>query len=76
MKYVDWACEKYAHGDYSLVEAVLVAHSFDFTDAREMKEAIVRPYITGHQAQAHVWEGMRFVTYTVTANGQLILESA
>lgn len=76
MKYVDWVCKKHAHGDYSLVEVVLVAHSFDFTDVREMKEAIVRPYFTGHQAQAHVWKGLRFVTCTVTAQGQSILEPA
>lgn len=29
MKYVDWICNKHAHGNYSMIEAVLVAHSFD-----------------------------------------------
>lgn len=74
MKYVDWVCEKYAHGDYSMIEAVLVAHSFDFTDAHEMRDAIVRPYVTGHQAQAHTWENMRFVSYDVSNEGKLSLK--
>lgn len=74
MKYVDWVCEKYAHGNYSMIEAILVAHSFDFTDAHAMRDAIVRPYVTGHQAQAHTWENMNFVSYNVSVEGRLTLK--
>lgn len=73
MKYVDWICNKHAHGNYSMIEAVLVAHSFDFDDALTMENEIIRPYVTGHQAQAHTWESMRFVTYSVSSDGKLTL---
>lgn len=29
MKYVDWVCGEYAHGDYSMIEAYLLAADFD-----------------------------------------------
>lgn len=74
MKYVDWVCDKYAHGNYSMIEAVLVAHSFEFSNASLMKDEIVRPYVTGHQAQSHTWNDMRFATYNVTEDGQLTLD--
>lgn len=75
MKYVDWVCNKYAHGDYSMIDAVLIAHSFDFSDAELMKEATTRSYVTGRQAIAHVWNDMRYITYNVSEDGKLTLST-
>lgn len=74
MKYVDWVCNEYAHGDYSMIEAYLVAHSFDFENTSLMKEAITRPYVTGHQAQAHSWDDISFVKYYTTEAGEVLFE--
>lgn len=71
MKYVDWVCDQYAHGDYSMVEAYLVAHSFDFTEEQYpvIDQAITRNYVMGHFATSHQWKELCFVTYQADENG-------
>ncbi len=74
MKYVDWVCANYAHGDYSMIEAYLVANSFDFSNTSLMKQSITRSYVTGHLAQSHTWTNLHFIEYRAHDNGTITFE--
>ncbi len=68
MKYVDWVCKEYAHNDYSLIQAFLVAHSFekDSLSANGMR----RDYTAGYRpAEARTWQQLALVTYNVNPRG-------
>lgn len=69
MKYVDWVCQQYAHGDYSMIEAYLVAKSFNFAKCSHMRHAITRPYVMGHEAMSFIWNQMTFVEYQAGPDG-------
>lgn len=76
MKYVDWVKEEYAHGDYSMIEAYVVAHGFrpEVFDARS--EYAVRNYIQGYRPiSACVWNNLRLIKYNFV-DGQLTFEEA
>lgn len=76
MKYVDWVKEEYAHGDYSMIEAYVVAHGFrsEVFDARN--EYAVRNYIQGYRPiSSCVWNNLRLIKYNFV-DGQLTLEEA
>ena len=71
MKYVDWVHDEYAHGDYSLIQAFLVAHRFvgEVTSAGSSH----RDYIVGHRpAEARTWKSLSFVTYFVRGDGYIV----
>ena len=74
MKYVDWVCANYAHGDYSMIEASLVANSFDFSNTSLMEQSITRSYVTGHLAQSHTWTNLHFIEYRAHDNGTITFE--
>lgn len=76
MKYVDWVKEEYAHGDYSMIEAYVVAHRFcpEVFDSR--RELAIRNYIQGYRPIiAGRWDSLRLIKYNY-ANGQLTFEEA
>lgn len=71
MKYVDWVCSEYAHGDYTMIEAYLVAHDFQFSEHGTVEKTTTRSFVRGHSSQLHVWEGPRFIKYDVDASGDI-----
>lgn len=71
MKYVDWVCDQYAHGDYSMVEAYLVANSFSIDQHSRMKDTVTRSYVTGHNATTHYWDQFYLVEYRAHSDGTI-----
>ena len=70
MKYVDWVNEEYAHGDYSLIDAFLVAH--EFSEEVSLQEETRREYVVGRRpAHAKTWDNLKLVTYNVTEGGYI-----
>lgn len=70
MKYVDWVNEEYAHGDYSLIDAFLVAH--EFSEEVSLQEETRREYVVGRRpAHAKAWDNLKLVTYNVTEGGYI-----
>lgn len=65
MKYVDWVKDEYSYGDYSIINAFLIA--FDFPSpvveyARKMGE---RKYIIGRRpARSAIWSNLKLVKYS------------
>lgn len=75
MRYVDWVCETYASGDYSMVEAFLVAHSFDLESIDRALDQVARNYVVGVKPPKSVtWNSLRLVTYDVDECGHLFFE--
>lgn len=76
MKYVDWVKEEYAHGDYSMIEAYVVAHGFRPEVFNAKNEYAVRNYIQGYRPiSSCVWDNLRLIKYNFV-DGQLTLEEA
>lgn len=70
MKYVDWVNEECAHGDYSLIDAFLVAHQFSEKSAP--KKELSREYVVGRRpAVPKSWSNLKYVTYYVTESGYI-----
>jgi RecB family endonuclease NucS len=64
MKYVDWVKEEYAHSDYSLIRAFLVAYDFDDSAIEQHQEAAVRRYTVGRrQPESKEWRDLTLVKY-------------
>lgn len=64
MKYVDFVTNEYAHGDYSMIEAFIVAHDFDKGIEPAYRDDAVRNYISGYRpVRAAVWRSIHLVKY-------------
>lgn len=65
LKYVDWVREEYAHGDYSMIEAALVASNIS-KDVIEYAENIAeRNYTIGRRpVQSKRWTNLKLVQYS------------
>jgi hypothetical protein len=64
MKYVDWIKDEYCHGDYSMIDAFLVA--FDFSDDINTykNNNAIRNYIVGRRpAKSLKWDNLKIVKY-------------
>lgn len=76
MKYVDWVKEEYARGDYSMIEAYVVAHDFPETVFNERDNLAIRNYIQGFRpTRAKIWNNLRLVKYSCV-DGQIMFEEA
>lgn len=65
MKYVDWVKDEYSFGDYSMIEAFLVAHSFSQEVMDHAREIAKRTYIFGRRpARSNTWNNLRLVKYS------------
>lgn len=78
MKYVDWVCANYAHGDYSMIEAYLVATDFKFgpkkraaMSCERMRKAVNRTYTVGHNAETRQWNSVSLVSYSLSEDGRI-----
>jgi len=63
---------EYAHGDYSMVGAYLVARSFDGDTVQGLRRLAKRDYVTGQRTiVAHSWTDLTLVTYNALPNGYI-----
>jgi hypothetical protein len=68
MKYVDWTAREYCGGDYSMIDAYLVAHEFDPTVKNTISESARRDYTIGARPpSAQSWSRLRCVEYRADA---------
>lgn len=64
MKYVDWIREEYAFGDYSMIEAFLVAEDFSDDVIEYAKGIAERNYIIGRRPiHSRKWTNLKLVRY-------------
>ena len=73
LKYVDWVKDEYCFGDYSMVNAFLVASEFD-NDIIQHKETVgVRGYTIGFRpARSLKWDNMKLVKYSFNSTSNRI----
>lgn len=72
MKYVDFVRNEYAHGDYSMISAYLVAHSFGEDAFQGLRRLAKRDYVTGQRTiVAHSWTDLTLVTYNAMPDGYI-----
>jgi hypothetical protein len=64
MKYVDWINQEYSFGDYSMIEAFIVAQDFPY-DVVKLKEEIgKRTFIKGRRPAITMnWSNLRLIKY-------------
>ena len=66
MKYVDWVSNEYAHGDYSMIEAYIIAADFEEEVKSLVMNHCVRNYTKGFRpTQFCVWDSLKMVKYEV-----------
>lgn len=75
MKYVDWINQEYVFGDYSMINAFLVASDFDDDLLEYKKEVCVRNYIKGRRPiTLDTWNNVKLVQYKVENNSLVFKE--
>lgn len=64
MKYVDWINQEYANGDYSMIEAFVVAYEFPQEVIDRKNEICIRNFIKGRRPTiAETWTSVRLIKY-------------
>lgn len=64
MKYVDWVSQEYTHGDFSMIEAYLVAYDFPTALFEARQTHCIRNFTKGYRPSlACVWSFVRFIRY-------------
>lgn len=64
MKYVDWINQEYAHGDYSMIEAYVVASDFSKEVINKRDNQCIRNYTKGYRpTQTCSWNKVKLVKY-------------
>ena len=72
MKYVDWINSEYAHGDYSMIEAYVVAADFPQEVIDERDKVCKRTYLSGlRPAVSNEWTNVKLLKYSYE-NSKLI----
>jgi hypothetical protein len=67
MKYVDWVNQEYAHGDYSMIEAYVVAADFPESVIKKRDSQCIRNFTKGYRpTQACTWNHCRLIKYEST----------
>lgn len=76
LKYVDWVRDEYCFGDYSMIDAFLLAYDFDQDVIRHKQDVGVRRYTVGvRPAKSLEWKNVRLVKYSFnSASGQIDFE--
>jgi hypothetical protein len=65
MRYVDWVKDEYTHGDYSTIQAFLVAYDFDGSVIERKNRVGKRKYIIGvRPARSLEWDNLRLIRYS------------
>ena len=71
MKYVDWICKNFAHGDYSMIEAYIIGYNMVDNLLEKNKQLYTRNYIVsskhnadrGIDVETGIWQNVKFVNY-------------
>ena len=64
MKYVDWIQSEYVHGDYSMIEAYVVAAGFSQEVIDRRNEQCIRYFTKGYRpAVSCVWSDVKLIQY-------------
>lgn len=64
MKYVDWINQEYAHGDYSMIEAYVVAADFPEDVIQKRDDECIRNFTKGYRpTQACKWNFVKLIKY-------------
>ena len=73
LKYIDWVKDEYCFGDYSMINAFLVAQNFDKTVINHKQEVGLRKYTVGvRPAHSLEWNNLKLVRYAYnSAMGRL-----
>ena len=65
--YVEWIRDKYAHGDYSKIQAFLVAADFILPD--RWQKSVERNYVSGlRDVKTDCWRSLSLVEYKYDAS--------
>ena len=71
MKYVDWINQEYSHGDYSMIQAFVVAADFPENVIEKKKKQCKRQFTKGYRpSQSCTWEACGLIKYSYE-NGHL-----
>ena len=74
MKYVDWVQSEYAHGDYSMIEAYIVAADFPQEVIEYKNERCVRYFTKGFRPSIScIWKNIKLIKYEYK-NQELVYE--
>ncbi|OHW61262.1 hypothetical protein EUAN_23860 [Andreesenia angusta] len=64
MKYVDWINQEYAYGDYSMIEAFILASDFPEHVVKYRDEVCARNYMKGRRpAISETWTNLKLIKY-------------
>ncbi|MCR5213388.1 MAG: hypothetical protein K6E10_03160 [Eubacterium sp.] len=64
MKYVDWINQEYSHGDYSMIEAYIIAADFSETIIEKRNNECIRNFTKGYRpTTACTWSDCKLVKY-------------
>lgn len=75
MKYVDWINSEYAHNNYSMIEAYIVAADFSEEAVVARNEICQRTYLSGlRPAVTDIWRNVKLIKYEFTDNELLLTE--
>ena len=73
LKYVDWVKDEYCHNDYSMIEAFLVAYSFNEDVIEHKRNSAKRQYTIGRRpAQSLTWNDLKLVQYRYNEATELL----
>lgn len=72
MRYVDWVCNEYASGDYSLIEARVIAADYVKNIGKEKTKSAIRTYISStHPITTDIWDDLRLIKYSISDSGEI-----
>ena len=64
LKYVDWVTNEYCYGDYGMINAILIAYTFNDDVLNYAKEVGNRMYTIGHRpAKSMKWNDLKLIKY-------------
>jgi hypothetical protein len=73
MKYVDWVKSEYAFGDYNMINAFIVGHSFTNEVMNNLEEMVERKFIANFRPPtSHIWNNVKLVSYSFNAQTNLL----
>ncbi|SHF14267.1 hypothetical protein [Clostridium fallax] len=73
LKYVDWINQQYSFGDYSMINAFLIANEFDKSIIEEKNKLAKRNFITkSHPITSSIWTNLKLIKYTFNRETKLL----
>lgn len=64
MKYVDWVNQEYTHGDYSMIEAIVIAKDYNSDIVEFKNKNAIRNYIKGRRPIiSETWNDIKLLRY-------------